>query len=122
VACPSLDIPVQRGFGDVEGFTNLGHGVTRVVIECLRHGYLVLGCQCFWSAAFFPLALAAVSPAWVRSRIISRSNSASAPKKDMKNELSSGCGGVDILGDAFEANLPLIKRGNGCNQMLEGVA
>ena len=42
--------------------------------------------------------------------------------KDVKDQFSSGCGGVDILGDALEADVSVVQAGDGLDEMVEGTA
>jgi hypothetical protein len=65
---------------------------------------------------FLPLALAASSPALVRSRIKSRSNSAIAfgtseadRTKHMKNQSAAAGGSIQALLNAFEPNAPITQ-------------
>jgi hypothetical protein len=78
VSFSGLDRAIQRGSGDLERPANIRNGVP-FFIEISGNTEL-FRTQGFGSAAFFPLARAAVSPTCVRSLIRFRSNSASAPK------------------------------------------
>ena len=40
----------------------------------------------------------------------------------MKDQFSSGCGGVDILGDALEADVSVVQVGDGLDEVVEGSA
>ena len=42
--------------------------------------------------------------------------------EDVENELSSGCCGVDCLGDRLEAGLAVVEAGDRLNEVLEGAA
>ena len=42
--------------------------------------------------------------------------------KDVKDQFSSGCGGVDILGDALEAGVSVVQAGDGLDEVVEGSA
>jgi hypothetical protein len=48
--------------------------------------------------------------------MISLSNSASA----VKDQFTSGCGGVDVLGDALEADVSVVQAGDGLDEVVEG--
>jgi hypothetical protein len=59
---PGLERPVQAGSGDLQCPANVHDGMSRI-IQFLSNAALLYGDD-FWSAAFFPLALAATKPAW----------------------------------------------------------
>jgi hypothetical protein len=40
--------------------------------------------------------------------------------KDVKDQFSSGCGGVDVLGDALEADVSVVQAGDGLDEVVEG--
>lgn len=42
--------------------------------------------------------------------------------KDMEDELAAGGGGIDLLGETFEANSPPLQLGDGLDQVLERAA
>jgi hypothetical protein len=69
----------------------------------------------------FPLDLTAASPALVRSRMMSRSNSARAPKM-WKMSFPPGGGGVDLLGEAAKADLPVVEPRDPVDEVPEGAA
>jgi hypothetical protein len=68
-----------------------------------------------------PRARAAASPAAVRSRIRSRSNSARAAKT-WKTSLPPGGGGVDCLLQVAEPDAPVGQAGDGVDQVAQGSA
>lgn len=68
-----------------------------------------------------PVSIAAASPALVRSRIKSRSNSARATKT-WKTSLPPGGGGVAALGEAAEGHPPGIELLDGVDEVSEAAA
>ena len=42
--------------------------------------------------------------------------------KDVKDQFSSGCGRVDVLGDALEADVSVVQAGDGLDEVVEGSA
>jgi hypothetical protein len=39
--------------------------------------------------------------------------------KDVKDKFSSGCGSVDVLGDALEADVSVVETGDGFDEVFE---
>jgi hypothetical protein len=109
-----LDGAVQSGSGNLEGPGDLRNEVT-LVLEI--KGNVELSCrQDLGSAAFFPSGSGGN-----KSCCCSLPNQISLKfsecAKDMKDQLSSAGCGINILGQAFKPNPPLLKGSHGGNQI-----
>ena len=80
-----------------------------------------LGVSAFGRPPCRPRALAAFSPACVRSRMISRSNSASAPKMWKISFPPDVVVSIE-LGNRFEADMAVVEAGDRLDEVLEGSA
>jgi hypothetical protein len=102
-------ILIKRDFGDVQALGNLVDAELLLAVERLGHDSRAL--RFFREARrrppTRPRARAEVRPAWVRSRISSRSNSAREAKR-LKHEPALGGGRVDGIGEGDQLHALLL--------------
>ncbi len=108
-----LEISVERGLGDMQGTQDIGYPMPFVSIKRLEQIPFFHIQKWRTSAAFPPRA--GSGQAGLRPFANQITFKFRQRAKHMENEFATGSGGVDILGQALEANGALLQLANGLN-------
>ena len=115
-----LYVAVQSCSRDIERLADIRNRIVCILVERLRHRLFLL-VEGFGSSPLFPSRSGCLQsclgtfPDDIPLKLCEGT-------KDMKDQLSSGGGGINVLGNAFEPYLSLMESSNGLNQMPQGTA
>src|SRR6266496_4618469 len=107
----------------MQRFADVNYAVVFVVIERLCHEYFfcIIECRCSWSSSS-PSSGSGSQEACLGSFPDQIPLKFSQRPKDMEDQFSAAGGGINIFGDAFEANVTVMKSTDRFNKVFKGSA
>src|SRR3954452_20221582 len=117
---PGIDIAPQRHAGDIEGFANVSNGRALVGVELFHQSDL------FGGEGFSPAALASPGSGRGKPGLGALADDVTLELRkgaeDVEDELPAAGRGVDLLGEALEADTLAVELRDGLDEVLERAA